>query len=134
MKKLLLKHLFFIGIAALHLGFVNNNTGDPKIIITAPTQEAVFDSGANLSLQIDISCNCMMDQLMVGVVKLEDYEMTAPIHYHKAEIQTENRYQYTTTISLPTVTEETEYMIKAEIQDKDNDDLAAKRHYFTIKP
>lgn len=105
---------------------------DPQITITSPIEGKEFASGTTINLNLSVTCNCEMDQVMLTMMNNETDKETLLSALTPSLVS--NLSGYTQTVTLPIVTEETDITFEIAVMDKDGEDMESEAITITVMP
>ncbi|MEM6320189.1 MAG: hypothetical protein AAF960_21145 [Bacteroidota bacterium] len=132
-----MQRLIFVSICVFSLfsySFIPTMNPDPRITISSPIEGTEFKGGTTVNVQVDVTCECVMDRMMVTMVNVEAPEGAPPLLTNAISSISGGVSNYSSSVTLPVVKEETDVTLELEVLDKDGDDLESESITITVLP
>ncbi len=130
MKLTSIYFLLFLAIPAFSFNY--HFDADPQISITAPIEGSEFASGTTINLNLSVTCDCEMDQVLLTMMNSETDKET--LLSDIASSLASDPSGYSQSVTLPVVTEETDITFEIAVMDKDGEDMESEAITITVMP
>lgn len=107
---------------------------DPKITISSPLEGDEFASGSTVNVSVKATCDCEMEKMKVIMFDVTDEELKNPLLFENQSLTSSVADGYSQTITLPTVTEETDFNIEVEVTQVGSTESESEEITITILP
>ncbi|MEM1121497.1 MAG: hypothetical protein AAGJ18_13695 [Bacteroidota bacterium] len=125
---------FLFAISFMCYSFVSTVKPDPRITISSPMEGTEFKGGTTVNVQVGVTCECEMDKIMVKIANVEAPENEQLLLADEVNSINGGAADFSRSITLPAVEEETDVTVEVEVLDKDGDDLESETVTITVLP
>lgn len=122
--------LLFLAISSLSFTYIFDP--DPQITIMTPIEGNEFASGTTINLNLSVTCDCEMDQVLLTMMNSETDKES--IISTIAPSLVSNLSGYSQSVTLPVVTEETDITFEIAVMDKNGEDMESEAITITVMP